>query len=125
MFQKLKPYLVAFVVTGITASSILYFVQKRLESDFKYRLAASKRYELRIPQDLTQAYQEGFLECMRSLNPNVYSAYLHCIIEYGADPISDEQFNEVAKDYNLGEYQLDFVKVLLFTSSSSDTTQVN
>jgi hypothetical protein len=65
---------------------------------------------------------------MRSLNPNVYAAYLRCIVEYGTGPISDSEFSDLAKQYELGDYQLDFVKVLLFTSETSetsDTTQVN
>jgi hypothetical protein len=83
---------------------------------------------VRISQDHVEAYEEGFLDCMRSLNPNVYAAYLRCIVEYGTGPISDSEFSDLAKQYELGDYQLDFVKVLLFTSETSetsDTTQVN
>ena len=125
MKQNLKPILIGFITATLISSIAVYFIYQYLKTDFDYRVASAKKIEVRISQDHVEAYEEGFLDCMRSLNPNVYAAYLRCIVEYGTGPISDSEFSDLAKQYELGAYQLDFVKVLLFTAETSDTTQAN
>jgi hypothetical protein len=120
-----KSFLFGFFTALIISVAAVYFIYKYLESDFSYRLASAKKVELRIPQDFVQAYEEGFLECMRALNTNVYTAYLRCVIEYGPNYITDEQFSAIAIEFNLTSSQLDFLKVILLPAVSIDTTVSN
>lgn len=121
MKQHLKPFLIGiFTATTLSAVAIL-LIYKWLETDFDYRLASAKKIEVRIPQDHIQAYQEGFMYCLRNLNMNVYSAYLRCFIEYGVEPISDAQLQVIADYYKLEEFQTEFLKSLVSIPSSKDT----
>ena len=126
MFKtNLKSFLIGFLAALIISVVAVSFIYKYLETDFDYRIASSKKVELRIPQDFMQAYEEGFLECLRTLNSNVYTAYLRCIIDYGSTTITDEQFAALAKEFGLTACQLDFLKVILLSAENTEAAVSN
>ena len=121
MKQTTKPFLIGFFTATLLSAVAILLIYQWLETDFDYRLATAKKIEVRIPQDHIQAYQEGFMYCLRNLNTDVYSAYLRCFIEYGVEPISDDQLQVIADYYKLEEFQVEFLKKLVSIPSSKDT----
>lgn len=127
----IKSFTFALLIAGSIAGISVYLIYKNLKSDFEQQIITEKTKleveaeskeqaeEDSIPADCAKAYQDGFMDCLLSVSPNTYSAFLHSFIDYGGKPMTNADYQTLADSYQLDEDEVAFLKGI--TRSAENT----
>ena len=110
MKQNLKPFLIGFTFAIILSGIGGYLGYLRMKEEFRIDLKLQSYPKTEVTMDTFESYKTGYMDCMRELNSNVYSAYLMTFIEGFDKNTSDEEFQKLADHYELNENQLEYIK---------------
>lgn len=110
MKQKLKTFLIGFTCAIILLSIVGYFGYLRMKEEFRINLKLQSFPKTQVITDTLESYKTGYMDCLRELNSNVYSAYLMTFIEGFDEYTTDEEYMKLADRYELNENQLEFIK---------------
>lgn len=113
MKQNLKPFLIGFTC-AITLSSIVgYFGYLRMKEEFRINLKLQSFPKTQVTTDSLESYKTGYMDCLRELNSNVYSAYLMTFIEGFDENTTDEEYKKLADYYEISESELNYLKKMV------------
>ena len=110
MKQNLKPFLIGFTCAIILSGIGGYFGYLRMKEEFRIDLKLQSFPKTQVTIDTFESYKTGYMDCMRELNSNVYSAFLMTFIEGFNENTTDEEYKKLAEQYELNENQLEFIK---------------
>jgi hypothetical protein len=113
MKQNLKPFLIGFTCAVILSSIAGYFGYLRMKEEFTIDLKLQSFPKTQVTSDSFESYKTGYMDCLRELNSNVYSAYLTTFIDGFNENTSDEEFKKLADHYELNENQLEYIKKMV------------
>ena len=113
MKQNLKPFLTGFTCAIILSSIVGYFGYLRMKEEFRIDLKLQSYPKTQVTMDTFESYKTGYMDCMRELNSNVYSAYLTTFIDGFNENTSDDEFKKLADYYELNENELEFIKKMV------------
>lgn len=113
MKQKLKPFLFGFTCALILSCIFGYFGYLHMKEEFRIDLKLQSYPKTQVTMDTFESYKTGYMDCMRELNSNVYSAYLTSVIDGLNENTSDEEFKKLANHYELNENELEFIKKMV------------
>ena len=113
MTQTLKPFLIGFTCAMILSSIGVYFGYLRMSEEFRIDLKLQSFLKTQVTSDSFESYKTGYMDCLRELNSNVYSAYLTTFIEGLNENTTDEEFKKLADHYELSESELNYLKKMV------------
>ena len=113
MKQNLKPFLIGFTCAIILSSIVGYFGYLRMKEEFRIDLKLQSFPKTQVTIDTFESYKTGYMDCMRELNSNVYSAYLMTFIEGFNENTTEEEFKKLADHYELSESELNYLKKMV------------
>jgi hypothetical protein len=113
MKQNLKPFLIGFTCAIFLSSIGGYFGYLRMKEEFRINLKLQSFTNIQVTSDTFESYQTGYMDCLRELNSNVYSAYLMTFIESFNENTTDEEFKNLADHYELSESELNYLKKMV------------
>ena len=113
MKQKLKPFLFGFTCALILSCIFGYFGYLHMKEEFRIDLKLQSYPKTQVTMDTFESYKTGYMDCMRELNSNVYSAYLTSVIDGLNENTSDEEFKKLADHYELNENELEYIKKMV------------
>ena len=113
MKQNLKPFLIGFTCAMILSSIGGYFGYLRMSEEFRIDLKLQSFLKTQVTSDSFESYKTGYMDCLRELNSNVYSAYLTTFIEGLNENTTDEEFKKLADHYELSESELNYLKKMV------------
>ena len=132
MKSHIKPFIIAFLTACSIAAVTVYFIYEDLKSDFNQRIITEKinleaqkdseetAEEDLVPENCAKAYQEGFMDCLRDISPDTYSAFLHSFIDYGAKPLTNAEYQTLAESYQLDADEVEFLKRITHSAESTE-----
>ena len=109
MKQNLRPFLIGFTCAIILSSIVGYFGYLRMKDEFRIDLKLQSFLKTQVTSDSFESYKTGYMDCLRELNSNVYSAYLTTFIEGLNENTKDEEFKKLADHYELSESELNYL----------------
>jgi hypothetical protein len=113
MKQNLKPFLIGFSCAIIFSGIGGYYGYLRMKEEFRIDLKLQSYPKTQVTMDTFESYKTGYMDCMRYLNSNVYSAYLTSVIDGLNENTSDEEFKKLADHYELNENELEYIKKMI------------
>jgi hypothetical protein len=113
MKQNLKPFLIGFTCAIILSGIGGYYGYLRMKEEFRIDLKLQSYPKTQVTMDTFESYKTGYMDCMRELNSNLYSAYLTSVIEGLNENTSDEEFKKLADHYELNENELEYIKKMV------------
>jgi hypothetical protein len=113
MKQNLKPFLIGFTCAIITSGIGVYYGYLRMKEEFRIDLKLQSYPKTQVTMDTFESYKTGYMDCMRELNSQVYSAYLTSVIDGLNENTSDEEFKKLADHYELNENELEYIKKMV------------
>lgn len=113
MKQNLKPFLIGFTCAISLSSTVGYFGYLRMKEKYRIDLKLQSFPKTQVTSDSFESYKTGYMDCMRELNSNVYSAYLLTFIEGFHENTTDEEFKKLADHYELSESELNYLKKIV------------
>ena len=113
MKQNLKPFLIGFTCAIILSGIGGYYGYLRMKEEFRIDLKLQSYPKTQVTMDAFESYKTGYMDCMRYLNSNVYSAYLTSVIDGFNENTSDEEFKKLADHYELNENELEYIKKMV------------
>lgn len=113
MKQHIKPFLAGFACAILLSSVASYFVYQQMKEEFRIDLKLQSYPKTQVTMDTFESYKTGYMDCLRELNSNVYSAYLTSIIDGLNANTSDEDYKKLADYYELNEKELEYIKKMI------------
>lgn len=113
MKQNLRPFLIGFTCAIILSSIVGYFGYLRMKDEFRIDLKLQSFPKTQVTSNSFESYKTGYMDCLRELNSNVYSAYLKTFIEGFNENTTDEEFKKLADSYELSESELNYLKKMV------------
>ena len=113
MKQNLRPFLIGFTSAIILSSIVGYFGYLRMKDEFRIDLKLQSFPKTQVTSNSFESYKTGYMDCLRELNSNVYSAYLKTFIEGFNENTTDEEFKKLADSYELSESELNYLKKMV------------
>jgi hypothetical protein len=113
MKQNLTPFIFGFTCALILSCIFGYFGYLHMKEEFRVDLKLQSYPKTQVTMDTFESYKTGYMDCMRELNSNVYSAYLTSVIDGLNENTSDEEFKKLADHYELNENELEYIKKMV------------